>query len=292
MSAVLPFAAERARAADPALDFCLWPYDPPSPVHGESLAGVNLLYAAGEDAGCCRSYRTVADSLRGALGPFRSVWGVKWDGAALSTEFYFYDYNRLERAAPFGKIARVFAPVAAVEAPVKDDVPYFMVSVELPPASRNGPARIAEADIYIGNPGSQVSSGISYRVSEAGAELKNFYFFFEAKTEWESVVAKAACSAQVPLPGFPLDAVLPSYLRDCRVIVIANKRRHDAVYFSGIDIAQLIGFLKAFGYPPALVAYAAREQRNFAHLSFDVGFDYRLEAGRLVIAKSSFYNVL
>jgi hypothetical protein len=234
----------------------------------------------------------LTESLRAALGPFRSVWGVKWDGRALSAEFYFYDYNRLERAAPFRKIARAFAPIAEVAVPVNDGLPYFMTSLELPMAPHTRPLRVQNADIYIGNPGSQVSSGICYEVSEAHTELKNFYFFFDAKSDWDSIVAKAACSAQVPLLEFELDQVMPAYLRDCRVIVVANKRRHDAVYFSGIGIAQLIRFLKEFGYPASLIDYAEREERNFAHLSFDVGFDYRLEAGRLVTAKSSFYNVL
>jgi hypothetical protein len=292
MNAVLPFTAERTCAEDPALDFCLWSYDPPLPPHAASLAGVNLLYAASAGARCLDAYRSVAGNLRKALGPFRTVWGVKLNGAALSTEFYFYDYERLERATPFERVARAFTPLADVVVPVDDAVPYFMASLELPMAPRAWPARVTEADIYVGNPGSQVSSGICYQVSAAGAELKNFYFFFDAKKEWDSIVAKAACSAQIPLPEFALDELLPSYLRDCRVIVVANKRRHDAVYFSGIGIAQLIRFLKSFNYPRDLVDYAEREERNFAHLSFDVGFDYRLEQGHLVTAKSSFYNVL
>lgn len=292
MSALLSFAAEQARATDPALDFCLWPYDPPSPPRADSLRGVNLLFAAAADAGCLDAYQGVAANLRQSLGPFRTVWGLKCNGATLSTELYFYDYERLERATPFARIARAFAPYCAVTAPVDDAVPYFMASVEMPMARDGWPVRTDRADIYIGNPGSRVSSGICYQVDETGAELKNFYFFFDARAEWGDILAKAACSAQVPLAGFPLDAVLPEWLRDCRVIVAANKRRHDAVYFSGIGIAQLIRFLKHFGYPPALIAYAEREAENFAHLTFDAGFDYRMEGGRLVTLKSGFYNVL
>lgn len=292
MSAVLPFAAERARTGDPALDFCLWPYDPPAVPHAASLAGVNLLYAAAAQADCMEAYRGMAAGLRAALGPFRTVWGVKWDGTVLSNEFYFYDYERLERAHSFAHIAAAFAPHCAVTAPVDERVPYFMVSVETPMAAGGFPARAAQADIYVGNPGSQVSSGICYQVDALGIEMKNFYFFFDARRDWDAIAAKAACSALVPLAGFPFDAVLPSWLRDCRVIVVANKRRHDAVYFSGIGIAQLVRFLKTFGYPSALAAYAEREADNLAHLTFDVGFDYRMEDGRLAILKSGFYNVL
>jgi hypothetical protein len=292
MSAVPPFAAERARTGDPALDFCLWPYDPPAMPHAASLAGVNLLYAAAAQAGCMEAYRGMAAGLRAALGPHRTVWGVKWNGTALSSEFYFYDYERLERAHSFARIAAAFTPHCAVTVPVDDRVPYFMVSVETPMAAGAFPACAARADIYVGNPGSRVSSGICYQVDGSGTEMKNFYFFFDAREEWEAVAAKAACSALAPPAEFPFDAVLPPWLRDCRVIVVANKRRHDAVYFSGIGIAQLVRFLETFGYPPILTAYAGREADNLAHLTFDVGFDYRMEDGRLVILKSGFYNVL
>ena len=292
MSAAFAFAAEAARPSDPALDFCLWPYDPPAAPHAGSLAGVNLLYVAAADAGCLPAYSGMVANLRATLGDFRTVWGLKWNGEASSCEFYFYDYERLERATPFSRIAAAFAPHCAVAVPVDDAIPYFMVSLEAPMAAHGFPARVESADIYIGNPGSRVSSGICYLVDAAGTELKNFYFFFDARSEWDDIVAKAGCSALTPLASFPLDDVLPPWLRDCRVIVVANKRRHDAVYFSGIGIAQLIRFLRHFGYPPGLIAYAERQAPNLAHLCFDVGFDYRMEGGRLVTLKSGFYNVL
>jgi hypothetical protein len=292
MSAMPDFVGEAARPSDPALDFCLWPYDPPAAPHPASRAGVNLLYAVAADAGCLPAYSGMVTGLRAALGDFRTVWGLKWNGRAPSCEFYFYDYERLERATPFSRIAAAFAPHGVVTPPVDDAIPYFMVSLETPMAAHGFPARIGSADIYIGNPGSRVSSGICYQVDAVGTELKNFYFFFDAREEWDAIVAKAACSALAPLAGFPLDDVLPPWLRDCRTIVVANKRRHDAVYFSGIGIAQLIRFLRHFGYPPALIAYAERQAPNLAHLSFDAGFDYRMEDGRLVTLKSGFYNVL
>lgn len=290
--AVMGFAPEGADGADPPVDFCLWDYPPPAPPHRASLRGVNLLYAAAEHAGCLGPYRQAAASLRAALGPFRTVWGVKKDGGTLSAEFYFYDYDRLERAAPFSRIAAAFAPVARVNAPVDDAVPYFMTSIELPLRAGAFPADAPAADVYIGNPGSGVSSGICYEVGPAGAQLKNFYFFFDAQSDWESVVAKAACSAHLPLPQFSPEALFPPWLREARVAVIANKRYYDSVYFSGIGIDALIRFLRHFDYPAALVDYAQSQSRNFDHLQFDVGFDYRMEAGRLVTAKSSFYNVL
>jgi hypothetical protein len=291
-AAAFTFAQEMAAAADAPVDFCLWAYDPPQPVRPGSLRGVNLLYAAAELTGCLDPYRRVATSLRTSLGPFRTVWGVKMNGEALSTEFYFYDYERVDRAAPFARIAAAFAPVAAVIAPVDDATPYFMTSIELPMTPDALPARVDRADVYIGNPGSGVSSGICYEAGPGGMELKNFYFFFDAQSDWDSVVAKAGCSVHVPFGSLTPEALFPDWLRGARVAVIANKRHYDSVYFSGIGVEALIRFLRHFGYPGALIGYAEANAAGFAHLQFDVGFDYRVEAGRLITAKSSFYNVL
>jgi hypothetical protein len=286
------FEPERARPGDPPVDFCLWAYDPPAPVHPGSLAGINLLYAAAEQGGGLAAYRALAASLRRAVGPFRTVWGVKQDGERLSAEFYFYDYARLERATPFARIAAAFAPVAEVTVAVDEAIPYFMASIELPLPIGPGAARIAAADVYIGNPGGGMTSGICYEASEAGLEMKNFYFFFDAQADWEAVVAKAGCSAHVPFGSIRPDALFPEWAREARVAVVANKRRHDALYLSGIGVDALLAFLRRFRYPAALIDYAAQRRDAFAHLQFDVGFDYRVEDGRLVTGKSSFYNVL
>jgi hypothetical protein len=291
VSAAFTFTPEMAAGGDPPVDFCLWAYEPPAPMRAGSLRGVNLLYAAAELAGCAAPYRQAAASLRAALGPFRTVWGVKRNGSVLSAEFYFYDYDRLTRAAPFARIAAAFGPVAQVTAPVDDAVPYFMTSVELPMGAGAFPVNVSVADVYIGNPGSGVSSGICYEVGPSGAELKNFYFFFDAQQDWESVVAKAGCSAHVPFGSISPGALFPDWLRQARVAVIANKRHYDSAYFSGVGIEALVRFLRHFGYPAALVDYAEEHSLRFAHLQFDVGFDYRVQAGRLIIAKSSFYNV-
>jgi hypothetical protein len=289
----LAIAPELATADDPPVDFCLWAYDPPAPMRRGDLRGVNLLYAAAELRGCQDAYRRAASALRAELGAFRTVWGVKKNGATLSSEFYFYDYERLERAASFARIAAAFAPVAEVAVEVDQAIPYFMTSIELPMAPGALPARIEAADIYIGNPGSGVSSGICYEVGQGGrTELKNFYFFFDAQADWDSVVAKAGCSAHVPFGALEPDELFPDWLRAARVAVIANKRYHDSVYFSGVGIDALIRFLRRFEYPQALADYAEANRAAFGHLQFDVGFDYRVEGGRLITAKSSFYNVL
>ena len=295
MSAFLATASscsELGGAEDPSLDFCLWPYEPRALKSAQALRGVSILRRAAEIAACGDSYGALIASVQRAIGPFRTVWGVKWNGAALSSELYFYDYARLEREVPFASLRQAMKQHIAVSDCVDDSIPYFMVSVEAPMNPGAFPHRANSVDLYIGNPGSAVSSGICYELRPGAKELKNFYFFFDRASAWEDIQAKLACSAQVPPVRMSFDDLLLPWLTDCRVVVVANKRNADALYFSGIDVDQLILFLRHFRYPPALIGYVETERNNFRHLQFDAGFDFRLDAeGRLRVQKSGFYNV-
>ena len=72
---------------------------------------------------------------------------------------------------------------------------------------------------------------------------------------------------------------------------MANKQTHDCVYFSGIGVEQLEFFLGRFEYPEPIVRFVRVNRANLDHLLFDVGVDYRLEAGKLVSLKSGYYGV-
>jgi hypothetical protein len=86
-----------------------------------------------------------------------------------------------------------------------------------------------------------------------------------------------------------MEGILWPELRDCRVIVVANKQRNDAVYFSGIRVDQLLLFLNRMGYPAALVSFVEENKARLDHLLYDVGFDYRVEGDELRILKSGYY---
>jgi len=68
-----------------------------------------------------------------------------------------------------------------VDLPTADDHPYFMFSVEVSAQHIDAEAPVDQIDLYIGNPGSAVSSGICYGLTHSGMELRNFYFFFNAR---------------------------------------------------------------------------------------------------------------
>jgi len=272
-------------------DFCLWPYQPPAPPVPDARDGAALLLAVAELAGCGAAWARLVTDVRAGLGPWQTVWGLKRDGARLSAELYFYDYARVDRRVSLARALAALAPHAEAAVTVDEALPYFMVSVELPFGPGGARPRIAEADVYIGNPGSSVSSGICYRVDDSWAELKNFYFFFDRAREWEAILGKLFAGMRLPLDPAALDRLLPAWLRDCRTIVVANKRRADALYVSGIAGGALARFLDADGWPAGIGAHLRAEAPRYRHLLFDIGFDFTLVDGRIETGKSSFYGV-
>jgi hypothetical protein len=282
---------ERTTPHDRYADYCLWDYPPVAPPLGK-LRSANLLWRAIDAAGGGAHLRATCAALRETLGPFRTVFGVKKIGDRLSFEFYFYDYARLERQVSIARVVEILAPVMNPPLRYSEGRPYFMFSLDLDEevASRRRPLEIV--NVYVGNPGSSVSSGICYELSSTGLRLANFYFFFDARKEMSDVIAKVGCSAHHDLRGLPISSILRPDLLECEVVVVANKKFNDGVYFSRIKVDPLIAFLDRERFPAGLVAFAKQYRNDLDHMLYDVGLDYIVEGGAVRITKSAFYGLL
>ena len=295
MTSTLPKTAnspvlEFAERADRQYDFCLWDYPAPAPLGGK-LRSVNLLNNsfASENIGH-GAYEVVA-AIRSALGDARTVWGIKQEGGRISWELYFYDYARRQRSRSITRLLEIIRPWIACDLQVSESREYFMFSLDLDARLLSGTARMTELQMYIGNVGSTVSSGICYAVTREAVTMKNFYFFFDARRQAHEIIDKVRSSAYLDLATFDIDSVLWPELRVCQTIVVANKRGHDGVYFSRIVIDQLVFFLRRMGFPPAQIAFAELHRARLDHMLFDVGIDYCMENGALKILKSAYYGV-
>lgn len=288
MNAVERF--EYATAADPALNYCLWQYLPAAPAE-DKFRSVNLLWQSFEHAGIDARAGEIVEAIRDAIGHFRTVYGVKLLPAGLAWEFYFYDYGRQAREVSISRVLEAVAPW--MPSPVRPDesLPYFMFSIDLDGRIARGERALDVVHMYVGNPHSLVSSGIAYAVGERATTLENFYFFFDAATQLAEAAAKIECSAYYPAGAVDIDELLLPGLKHCQTICVANKQTHDCVYFSGIDVEQLLFFLQRLRYPEAIVAFVRGHRERLDHLRFDVGFDYRVEQGRVVVLKSGYYGV-
>lgn len=287
-------AIELATESDRFYDYCLWEYKPPVSWAGK-LKSANLLLHSLHLSGVAEPLRLV-NALRDALGAGKTVWGLKRKGLDLAWEFYFYDYRRRERKSSITRVLEALRPQVGCwlndnEAlPKIERLPYFMFSLDVDCKLLAGQRNIEELHVYIGNPGSMVSSGICYSLRQSGTSLENFYFFFDAEKQREDIMAKIACSSLVDFSAVNMKKVLWPELADCGVIVAANKQACDGVYFSRINLEQFLIFLQRMEYPTELSGFVAGNRLMLDHLLYDVGFDYRMEGPELVILKSGFYG--
>ena len=157
---------------DRFVDYCLWEYIPTIPF-ANKLRSSNLLWHSLAAGGADPRIAAMSRALRDALGPARTVWGVKLAEGRLSWELYFYDYERLERRRPIARVLDVIRPQLDCALRYPDGRPYFMFSIELDDAVV-ARGRLDAIDIYVGNVGSSVSSGICYGLTAGGLALHNF----------------------------------------------------------------------------------------------------------------------
>jgi hypothetical protein len=288
MSGVARF--EYATIDDPALNYCLWQYSPAAPAE-DKFRSINLLFQSFDYAGIGERAFEIVEAIRGGIGPFRTVFGVKLLGDRLAWEFYFYDYGRREREVSITRVLNAIRPFLPCGVPVNEGLPYFMFSLDLDAELASGRRPLDVVHMYIGNPGSAVSSGIAYAVRSGGTTLENFYFFFDGQTQLAEAAGKICSSANFDDTRRSVETILIPELRDCRTICVANKQTHDCVYFSGVDVSQLLWFLEHLSYPRPIVDFVAANRGNLDHLLFDVGFDYRMQGETLGVLKSGYYGV-
>lgn len=275
---------------DPSLNYCLWEYHAPRTTV-DKFRSVNLLYHSFELAGSDTKMYDIVDAIRDAIGPFRTVFGVKFVEGKLCWEYYFYDYARREREVGISRVLDAIRPLAPSNIRANENLEYFMFSLDIDNALATGERDLDIVHMYIGNPGSAVSSGIAYALTDTDVQLENFYFFFDAGTQLVEAADKIKCSAWFDSTSMSIDSVLLPELRRCHTICVANKQDHDCVYFSGVDIDQLLFFLDLLDYPESTRQFVRDNYHDLDHLLFDVGIDYRVVDDQVIFLKSGYYGV-
>lgn len=281
---------EYATPRDVFYDFCLWEYKP-TVSFANKFRSVNLLL---HSFACTKTDGRIYDMVRAIQNGFgvgQTVWGLKHMNGQIFWEFYFYDYLRRERVRSMTKLLKIIRPYLSCDIKVNENLHYFMFSIDIDDQLLSDRPNLDEIHMYIGNPGSTVSSGICYSLTSEGTRLENFYFFFDANKQSDDILGKTVCSAYVDTKKIPIDQILWPELRECEVIVVANKQGNDAVYFSRINVDQLAFFLRRMNYPRDLISFVVENRSNLDHLLFDVGYDFKMEGNDLVILKSGYYGI-
>lgn len=281
---------EYAIDTDRYFNYCLWPYRPVAPTQ-DKLRGISVLYQSFAFAGIADQAYDFCEAIREGIGAFQTVFGIKRIDGRMGWEFYFYDYARRERKVSISKVLEAIAPFARCDVRPNEKLPYFMFSIDVDDALVTGRRGLDVVHMYMGNPGSAVSSGIAYALRPESTKLENFYFFFDAKMQMLEAADKICCSPFVDTSRIHFDKILWPELRECRTICVANKQQNDCVYFSEINVDQLLFFLKRLAYPRDIVDFFEKNRASLDHLLYDVGMDYRIDGADVHILKSGYYNV-
>jgi hypothetical protein len=271
-------------------DYCLWEYKPIASPENK-FRSANLLYHSFQVGAMDERAFALVDVLRNSIGMFNTVWGVKYVEGRLRWEYYFCDYRRRRRERSITRVLEALQPYVKCNVKANENLDYFMFSLDMNEDLIAGTRDLDEIHLYIGNPGSTVSSGICYSVTNSGTKLENFYFFFDVKRQIEQIAGKVCSSAFFDDTKMDINALLWPELKECGVIVVANKQRNDSLYFSRITVDQLLFFMRKLDYPALLVSFVEANRMRLDHLLYDVGFDYRIEGEDLVILKSGYYGI-
>jgi hypothetical protein len=265
-------------------DYILTSYEPRCEPHGRLHAGSllkHLLAKHGVDAW------PVIEALWKHLGRDETVWGAKWGPNGFAVELYFYNFveNAPGNPASATALADALRPFVTIEGAVDERLPYFMCSFELS-ADALESRQCAPFRIYLrSGDRHRRECGFSYRAeSSERYVLENHYWFYRAAhdAELEDAILRVRAS---PRSGgkrcWPV--LLPAALRDCFTICYAVKPEWDGLYYSRISTTQLIPFLSRHGQGD-LAALLHAHADDFAHVSWDLGFDFRAPPGADEIA--------
>lgn len=286
------FLNERIRPSDPYFNYCYWPYESPTNGVGK-LRASSLLFRAIQDMSEADWLTDCVRNMQAGIGDFRTVYGIKQVNGKWSIEMYLYDYGREDRVISIQRFMSACQAQLQLPNTVSPHLPYFMFSFDLDESVAKANGKIDKVHVYVGNPGSTVSSGISYGFGDdlEDSELENFYFFFDAQDR-QQIEDKIQCAAWRDEPNTLVECVLRADLMDCQTICLANKRTSNTVYFSGVNVVQLRSFLSWQKYPDPFQAFVAEHQFDLDHLLYDVGVDYQVRGNKIEFVKSGIYGIV
>lgn len=274
---------------DRFFDYCLQPYDPLRDPRGK-LRSESLLWNSLDVAAAPPSLDAALRAVQERAGRDMTVVGVKHHEGRIWWELYFYDRLKEDPAVRAASIADATAPWFRFATRPRETVPYFMFSFDVHPDTAEG-GTIDVVNLYL--PYYEGQGGRSYKQSFERLEMDNFYRFLHPKLEIRHILHEIQQSVFVDYTRVSLSRVLLPELIECNRICVAKKRFADAVYYSGIDVGQLLFFLRLMDYPTQITNFVETNRGALDHLRFDVGIDYTMRPdGSVVMTKSSYYCTL
>ena len=240
-----------------------------------------------------KSFLSIVKEIRDAIGPWKTVWGVKLDGSIVTWELYFYSYRNKDWRRTLTSLSRVLRLYFKIPAFVEMSLecqPYFMFSVDLSDDIFRS-KKIDSVHLYMyGRLG--MPQGNSYFCDHEGMHFENHYNFFRMPQEIRQFIHQVKYSVVLGQDSVSfLKHGLVRQLMPCYRICVAHKKDKEGIYFSRVNVVQLLYFLEHFSYPGHIVDFIRYHKEKLGHLLYDVAFDCTLGPQGPIFGKSSYYGV-
>lgn len=273
-------------------DYCHKPYMPVTSPRGRLSSDV-LLQNSLLQSPCRKPFELIIKKIRDAIGPWNTVWGVKLDRNTVIWELYFYNRRIKDPRMTIASVLKVLRSHFKIPAFVDIDIesqPYFMFSVDLSDDIFRS-QQIDGVHLYTGGR-SGIFQGNSYYWGYDGMLFENHYDFFHMPREMAQFIDKVKQSVFLAKDNVSFLAHdLVRQLMPCHTICVAHKKNKDGIYFSRVNVDQLLYFLENFSYPAHITDFCRSHKEKLDHLLYDVAFDCTLGPKGPIFSKSSYYSI-
>jgi hypothetical protein len=272
-----------ADPADPALNFTLEPYIPPSPPAASAQRpGVILERSVSKfaDPGAAEK---LLDGLLDHYEFGRLVWSLSVQNSDVAWEFYVYNGGDV-RPVTVDELAHSLAPSVRLEPALVRRLDGFNpISVDISNEVLSE-GRVSGANGYL-NAGPDAA--VAYRVDDCGFHLRNYYRKF---TVAQRSQADAAIRSSVHLRDGTVHADLaPAEIDELH---LAQKPHSDGLYWAGVSAADTITLVRKADDTGILASLFSGDLTELNHVRFDVGVDFCRAGQQTSITKVGLYGVL
>jgi hypothetical protein len=221
------------------------------------------------------------------------VWGVKLENSTLTWELYFYNQRVMDPRMTVEGLLKLLHSYFKIPAFVEIGIerqPYRMFSIDLSDDIFRS-KQINNVHLYMqGRPG--IYEGNSYYWGYDGMHFENHIEFFRMPQEVGQFIRKIKHSVFLTKDSVSfLKHDLIRELMPCHRICFAHKRNKDCIYFSRVNVDQLLYFLEHFSYPNHMADFIRSHKEKLDHLLYDVAVECTLGTKGFVFCKSSYYGV-
>jgi hypothetical protein len=262
---------------DHHFDLAFVRYKPLRPLE-HKLKAENLLWHSLRDAGLLEAWRAPLLAIQAQLGHGRAIWGVILDAGQTCWELRIL--NPTGGPALLDELRRTLAPWLRFAPEIDADAGDHHVLGFRFDAQTFARGSIDAIELHRRGEHPRELTVTTLAPGHAGPTRS--YVVLETKREIDEVLARVLASRTVDLTERRrlLGRVLIPELFASRRLHILPGDELDALVFSGINVEQLLWFVRRFGFPAATVALLDSQREAFEQLLFDVQLRYRFDPQR------------